>query len=105
MNIKRDMGICKIFLLSCGIIAVGAGVLQLAAGIGSAVDIAAEQKIYGGSVYSMGISDAFTPWLMLAAGMITYHRFWGICSANSISPKKQAVCLAVMSPIFSALFA
>ena len=92
MNIKRDMGICKIFLLSCGIIAVGAGVLQLAAGIGSAVDIAAEQKIYGGSVYSMGISDAFTPWLMLAAGMITYTDFGEYAPQTAFHPRsKQSV--------------
>ncbi len=104
MNIKRDMGVCRIFLLSCGIAAALAGVLWLAASTVCAVDITLSYKPTH-YTYKDDVSDVFTPWLMLAAGMVTYHRFSKICSANSISPKKQTACLAVMSSIFSALFA
>lgn len=105
VKIKRSMGVCRIFLISCGIAAAGAAILWLIMGIVCAFRILTIPENIRGIGWSGSASDTATPWIMLGAGMVTYHRFSKICTANSVSTSKQTACLAGMSFVFSAAFA
>lgn len=104
MNDKRLIGTGKIFLYSCGAAAGLAGIVWLLMNSIFAVYFAGKKA---GSLgyYTGGTADVITPWLLMAVSMVTYYRYWKICSANNVSGIRQAMVFPFVSLVVSAAFA
>lgn len=106
MKLKRTIGTGKIFLYSCGAVIALAGVIWLIINGIYAVHISGEKPEKGWlSAFEKSSVDIVTPWLLMAAAMMIYYRYWKMCNANSISSTKQTGVFFLLSLFVSAAFA
>lgn len=107
MKLKRTIGTGKIFLYSCGAVIALAGVIWLIINGVYAVYISGEEpsRRWSWSVYEQTSVDIVTPWLLMAAAVAIYYRYWKMCSANNISCTKQTVVFSLLSVFVSPVFA
>lgn len=103
MKLKRTIGTGKIFLYSCGAVIALAGIIWLIINGIYAVYISGEKP--GKWVRTHESIDIITPWLLMAAAMAIYYRYWKMCSANNVSCTKQTGVFSLLSVIVSAAFA
>lgn len=55
--------------------------------------------------YTESTADIVTPWLLIAAAMAIYYRYWKMCSANNVSCTKQTAVFSLLSMFVPAAFA
>ena len=104
MNDKRLIGTGKIFLYSCSAAAGLAGIVWLL--INSIFAVYFASKKAGSLGYYTGFTtDTATPWLLMAVSIVTYYRYWKICSANNVSGIRQALVFPFVSLVVSTAFA
>lgn len=106
MNFKRTVGTGKIFLYSCGIvIAAAAAVWLIINGVYAVYISDKEPRWKWFYSYTESAADIVTPWLLMAAAMAIYYRYWKMCSANNVSCTKQTAMFSLLSLFVSAAFA
>lgn len=103
MKLKRTIGTGKIFLYSCGAVIALAGIIWLIINGIYAVYISGEEP--GKWVRTHESVDIVTPWLLMAAAMAIYYRYWKMCSASNVSGTKQTGVFALLSVFAPATFA
>ena len=104
MNSKRLIGTGKIFLYSCGAVIGVAGIIWLIINCIPAVYFARRKPGFLG-YYTEVRTDVITPWLLMAVSIVTYYRYWKICSANNVSGIKQTLVFSFISLFVSSVFA
>lgn len=106
MNFKRTVGTGKIFLYSCGIVTAAAAAVWLIVNGAYAVYISGKEPRWRWFYsYTESAADIVTPWLLMAAAMAVYYRYWKMCSANNVSCTKQTAMFSLLSVFASAAFA
>lgn len=103
MKLKRTIGTGKIFLYSCGAVIALAGIIWLIISGVYAVYISGEAP--GNCVIKHESVDIATPWLLMAATMAIYHRYWKMCNANNVSCTKQTGVFSLLSVFVPTAFA
>lgn len=106
MNFKRTVGTGKIFLYSCGIVtALAAAVWLIINGVYAVYISGKGPKWRWFGSYTESAADIVTPWLLMAAAMAIYYRYWKMCSANNVSCTKQTAMFSLLSVFVPAAFA
>lgn len=106
MKLKRTIGTGKIFLYSCGAVIALAEIIWLIINGVYAVYISGEEPSRRWSrIYEQTSVDIVTPWLLMAAAMAIYYRYWKMCSANNVSGTKQTGVFSLLSVFVPAAFA
>lgn len=106
MNFKRTVGTGKIFLYSCGIVtALAAAVWLIINGVYAIYISGKEPRWDWFYSYTESTADIVTPWLLMAATMAIYYRYWKMCSANNVSCTKQTAVFSLLSVFVPAAFA
>lgn len=106
MKLKRTIGTGKIFLYSCGAVMALAGIIWFIINGIYAVYISGEKPGKGWiSAFEQSSVDIVTPWLLMAAAMAVYYRYWKMCSANNVSCTKQTGVFSLLAVFVSAAFA
>lgn len=106
MKLKRTIGTGKIFLYSCGAVIALTGIIWLIINGIYAVYISGENPSnWWRSALEQSPVDIITPWLLMAAAMAIYYRYWKMCNANNVSCTKQTGVFSLLSVFVSAAFA